>query len=246
MILNSINITNNSGNFNEKLEKSDRINVKSDVDRLENVDKDNLVDHLKPISMPQLSVNGLLKRYNIQYRNLFQKLLEDKEVPEADKLLMRNILTKPLNLYILRHSGLTEKSKIVKEHILRGYARWSMTSKMPQRYIHYFGNESSASILKAKGIIKENEDFTQNILKPRQCPNCCESNRHDSKFCVKCKMVLSYDSYVEVRNKDLNKNQKLETEVEYLKIGMSKIMSLIQRNSSLSYIKPEILMNKKL
>ena len=50
-------------------------------------------------------------------------------------------------------------------------------------------------------------------------------------------MVLSYDSYVEVRNKDLNKNQKLETESRWtLKIGMSKIMSLIQRNSYLSYI----------
>ncbi|MDN5845608.1 MAG: hypothetical protein L0H53_04965 [Candidatus Nitrosocosmicus sp.] len=68
----------------------------------------------KPITMSQLSVNGLLKRYKIQYNNLFQKLLEDKNVPEVDKSLIRNILTKLLNLYILRHSALTEKSKIVK------------------------------------------------------------------------------------------------------------------------------------
>ena len=39
MILNSENNTDNSGNFNEKLEKSDRINVNSNADILENVDK---------------------------------------------------------------------------------------------------------------------------------------------------------------------------------------------------------------
>ncbi len=113
----------------------------------------------------QLSVNGLLKRYKNQYCNLFHKLLEDKKVPEVEKSYIRNMLTKPWNLYIFRHSALTEKSKMVKEHILRNHAGWSITSKMPQRYIHYFGSESSKSILKVKGIIKENESDTQDTLK---------------------------------------------------------------------------------
>jgi hypothetical protein len=39
VILNSKNNTDNSSNFNEKLEKSDRINVNSKMDMLENVDK---------------------------------------------------------------------------------------------------------------------------------------------------------------------------------------------------------------
>lgn len=72
-----------------------------------------VIDKVKPNTIPQLTVNGLLKRYKIQYRNLFQKL-EDKEVSDADKSLIRNTLTKPLNLYILRHSALTEKSKMLK------------------------------------------------------------------------------------------------------------------------------------
>jgi len=126
-----------------------------------------------PVSS-QLSVNGLLKRYKNQYRNLFVKLLEDNNVPEFDKSYIRNMLTTPFNLYIQRHSALTEKSTIVKEHILRNYAGWSITSKMPQIYIHYFGGESSKSILKAKGVIKENEIGMQHILKSKQCPNCYE------------------------------------------------------------------------
>ena len=63
----------------------------------------------------QLSVNGLLKRYKNQYRNLFVKLLEDDSVPEFDKAYIKNMLTKPFNLYIQRHSALTEKSTMVKE-----------------------------------------------------------------------------------------------------------------------------------
>ena len=49
----------------------------------------NIVSNTTPIIIPQLSVNGLLKRYKIQHRQLFQTLLEDKQVPEPDKSLIR-------------------------------------------------------------------------------------------------------------------------------------------------------------
>jgi hypothetical protein len=41
----------------------------------------------KILTLPKLSVNGLLKRYKNQHRNLFQKLLEDKEVPDFEKAI---------------------------------------------------------------------------------------------------------------------------------------------------------------
>jgi hypothetical protein len=50
--------------------------------------------------------------------------------------------------------ALTEKSLILKEHVLRDHAGLKMTSKMPQVYIHYFGTESPRSLLEAKGIVK--------------------------------------------------------------------------------------------
>ena len=108
-------------------------------------------------SISPLTRDGLLKHYKEQYRDhLFPKLLEDKNVPEVDKAHIRNMLTKPFSLYVFRHSALTEKSSYLKEHMLRSHAGWSMTSKMPQRYLHYFGHESSKSILQFKGVIKEN------------------------------------------------------------------------------------------
>jgi integrase/recombinase XerD len=61
---------------------------------------------------------------------------------------------------------LTEKSLILKENTLCQYAGWSIRSNMPQKYLHYFGNESSESILQAYGIVtKEKQDIDK--LRPK-------------------------------------------------------------------------------
>jgi len=57
-------------------------------------------------------------------------------------------------------------------------------------------------------------------------------------------MVLSYDSYNEIRSDDKNKIEKLENDMESLKEGMNKIFLLIQQNPLLAYIKPEALTSK--
>ena len=75
------------------------------------------------------------------------------------------MLTKPWNPCIFRHSALIEKSQIMKEHILRNYAGWTMSSKIPQIYLHYFGNESVNSLLEARGVIKkEDKSKDSNII----------------------------------------------------------------------------------
>ena len=83
---------------------------------------------------------------------------------------------------------------------------------MQLKYVHYFGNESNNSILQEYGILpKDNEEV--DVLKSKQCPNCNEPNRPDQKFCVKCRMVLTYDAY----NETLEKEQQRESEVQNLK-----------------------------
>ena len=56
-------------------------------------------------------------------------------------------LAKRFNPYVRRHSALTEKSIKLKSNILNQHAGLSMRSNMAQKYIHYFGNESSDSLL---------------------------------------------------------------------------------------------------
>jgi len=102
----------------------------------------------------QLSENALYKLYTRTYRKTyFQKLIDDSSsIPELDKSMIKNLILKSWNPYVLRHSALTAKSQILKESTLRDHAGWTPNSKMPNVYIHYFGNESSKSLLEAYGI----------------------------------------------------------------------------------------------
>jgi hypothetical protein len=96
----------------------------------------------------KLNRDSMLAKYQYEYKALhFPRLLQDETVPEADKAIIRNMLTKPWNLYVYRHSALTEKSQFLTESTLRDHARWTMTSKMPSVYVHYFGTESAKKIL---------------------------------------------------------------------------------------------------
>jgi integrase/recombinase XerD len=82
----------------------------------------------------------------INYKNkVFLKLLESPNVSPEDKQKIKELLKKPWNAYIRRHSALTEKSTILREHILRQHAGWSINSQMHRKYLHYFGNESNES-----------------------------------------------------------------------------------------------------
>jgi hypothetical protein len=107
---------------------------------------------------------------------------------------------------------------ILKEHVLRQHAGWTLGSQMHLKYLHYFGNESSESLLEAYGLVDKGVQIDQ--LKPKQCPNCSEPNKPDSKFCAKCRMVLTYDAY----NETLERQQEKESEVQVLKQTYEKDM----------------------
>ncbi|HEX9317581.1 MAG TPA: hypothetical protein VF884_01465, partial [Nitrososphaeraceae archaeon] len=142
-----------------------------------------------------ISASALHGIYRIYKTKSFPRLLQDPLVASEEKQKITELLKKPWNPYIRRHSALSEKSKILKEGILRQHAGWQPGSNMHLRYVHYFSNASSESILEAYGLKPSTIEIDK--MKPVQCTNCGESNKVDSKFCVKCRMVLSYDSYIE-------------------------------------------------
>jgi integrase len=187
----------------------------------------------RPIGV--LSLEQIYARYR---KGLFPKLLESANVPPEDKKKINELLGKPWNPYILRHSALTEKSTILKEHVLRQHAGWSGRSQMHLKYLHYFGNESSESLLEAYGILPRGQQIDQ--LKPKQCPNCSEPNKPDSKFCAKCRMVLTYDAYKQTLETQKEKDDKLtkmeerfndmESIFEKLVASLTKTSNQHQRN----------------
>jgi integrase/recombinase XerD len=167
----------------------------------------------------KMSVIGLYHIYRIYKQKFFPKLLQDPGVSQEDKNRLTDLLQKPWNPYVRRHSALTEKSTILKEHTLRQHAGWSGRSQMHLKYLHYFGSESSESLLEAYGLVNPDERADIYTLKPKACPNCNTPNKVDSKFCSKCRMVLSYDAYEEMKEQQVNKNEleELRAELEWLK-----------------------------
>ena len=92
----------------------------------------------------KLTYEGLSSHYEYYKKRYFPSLLHNDTIPEPDKSLIRNMLTKPFNLYIFRHSALTEKSQVLTEAVLRSHAGWTMNSNMPRVYIHL--NDESTKI----------------------------------------------------------------------------------------------------
>lgn len=156
----------------------------------------------------ELTPNGIYMIYKKYKEEFFPKLLKDPTVPNEDKEKIKNLLAKPFNPYIRRHSALTEKSTKLKLHILNQHAGWTTNSNMAQKYIHYFMNKSSESLLEAYGIITK-DNIPINTLNPKVCPNCDEGNTQDAKFCAHCRMVLTYDAYNETLDEQKKKDDKL-------------------------------------
>jgi integrase/recombinase XerD len=171
----------------------------------------------------QLTLNGLYQIYRDYKEEFFPRLLKDSTVSNEDKEKIKALLAKPFNPYIRRHSALTEKSMKLKSSILNQHAGWTMSSNMAQKYIHYFGNESSESLLEAYGIVTKN-NVPIDTLNPKICPNCSEGNTQDAKFCAKCGLVLTYDAYTETVEEKQQKDDALST----LSDQVMKLMAEVQ------------------
>jgi integrase len=173
----------------------------------------------------KLTLDGLSSHYEYYKTRYFPKLLDDNTIPLCDKSFIKNMLTKPWNLYVFRHSALTEKSQILPESVLKDHAGWTMSSKMTQIYIHLSG-ESSKILLQRRGVIKQNDIGKDTALKTRQCPNCFEPNRPDSQFCIKCRIVLSLESYNDV----LKRQKEKDLEIEQLRKQQSNDLKEIRED----------------
>jgi len=99
-----------------------------------------------------------------------------------------------------------------------------MNSHMAQKYIHYFGNESSESLLEAYGIVTKNNAGIDNLNR-KVCPNCNEGNTQDTRFCNKCKMIMSYEGYQEA----LESQQKKEGELSTMKQQLNNMQSMLEK-----------------
>ncbi|HXX98342.1 MAG TPA: tyrosine-type recombinase/integrase [Candidatus Bathyarchaeia archaeon] len=174
----------------------------------------------------KVQVDTIRKAY-LRYKRYFTKLLS-KDIPEEDKKRIKNLLKKPWNPYVHRHSALTEKSGILSSDAkLRQYAGWSITSNMYKRYQHFSGGEAANDLLRAKGIIKEDNQAV-NILSPKACPSCREPNEPYAQFCLKCNFILSFNIYqksVEEKERNDLEVSELKNQISEMKVMMNDLAS---------------------
>jgi integrase len=168
-----------------------------------------------------ITIMAIGRIYALYKNKIFPKLLESPNVVPEDKQRIRDLLKKPWNPYVRRHSALTEKSTILKEHVLRQHSGWSPRSQMHLKYLHYLGHESNDSLLEAYGLVDHGIQLDQ--LRPKQCPQCNEPNRADSKFCAKCRMVLSYDAWNVVQEEQKKKESEVQSLKENYELGMKSM-----------------------
>ena len=69
-----------------------------------------------------------------------------------------------------------------------------------------------------------------NALLTKQCPNCLEPNKSSSRFCVKCKMVLKYDAYIETIEQKEQTNEAIAVLADQITNLTQEVESLKMRN----------------
>jgi integrase len=98
--------------------------------------KDSIDDHPQRTNPNAYLIFGMGKSYGKKLKGLFinrlyafykkeffRKLLDDPTVSPEDKLKVKELLNKSWNLYIIRHSALTEKSRILREECIEAICR---------------------------------------------------------------------------------------------------------------------------
>ena len=178
----------------------------------------------------RITIGTMQSVYENYKKRYFPKLLEDPLILEEDKRKIRDLLRKPWNLYIRRHTAATEISKRLKDSVLIDqYMGWSHAGNTRQKYQHYYSDDGIDAMLLADGIpVSSSTSFlgaTKGLLKPKICPNCEESNKPDSKFCVKCKFVLSFDLF----NEAIEEKAKAAKESEETKKMFEKMQDVLDK-----------------
>jgi integrase/recombinase XerD len=171
----------------------------------------------------RLAPHSIGARYDYYKRTVFPELLLDDTttVPEEDKRKIRELLKKPWNPHLRRHTAATEISKALKDpKLINSVFGWSDAGKTHLKYQHYFADDAFDAVLTLMdGLLPSTSAQLANsknksLLKPKHCPNCDEPNKPESKFCAKCKFVLSFDAF----NETMEESEKTKKELEALRL----------------------------
>ena len=164
-----------------------------------------------------------VKTEKVPTKGFFPRLVEPDNpmVPEEEKAQLRVLLEKPWNLYVRRHTGLTERGPKMGIFVLCDFAGWSPGSKMAWKYVHPRGGESTDFILEQAGLAEQSADRGADKLKPIPCKCCGELNTPEALQCIKCRIVLNEAGF------EGAKASKVEEDKRMAEIAQNQILATL-------------------
>ena len=122
-------------------------------------------------------------------------------------------IKKRVNPHSIRHARCTHMASKLTEAQMKEYFGWVQGSKMASVYVHLSGRDVDEAILKAYGIIKNDEQEQ----KPKiiNCLRCKEKNDSLSLFCKRCGTPLTLETAIEYLPK-IEEKQKEKDDVTAL------------------------------
>jgi integrase/recombinase XerD len=172
-----------------------------------------------------------------------QKIIEEA-LPKS------GLSNKHARLYILRHSRATHLAKYLTEAQMSTFFGWVTGTQVVSRYVHLSGKDVDDALLALnEGGPMHREEHK---LKSSKCKRCSESISPTMIFCSRCALPVNLNNEytkemeLEKENKELNEKfgQQIIALREEMNHRLSRIISMIQQNPKLVYIKPEALANK--
>lgn len=102
---------------------------------------------------------------------------------------------------------------------------------MIERYTHLNGTEAKTRILEHKGLLPKDKE-TKNVLQPRTCPNpvCQAQNTFDSKSCIRCSFIFSFEERQRQRQEQEAKDrdvQELKEELNAMRSEMNDVLEVL-------------------
>ena|GEM_PF-485101 len=157
---------------------------------------------------------------------------------------------KHARLYILRHSRATHLAKHLTEAQMCTFFGWVVGTQVVRRYVHLSGKDVDSALFALNEGGQMNME--EHKLKSVRCKRCSESISPTMNFCSKCALPTNlnneYTREMDLENENRELNQKFEQGLNTIRTEMNKrlsqIISMIQQNPKLAYVKPEALVDK--
>lgn len=134
------------------------------------------------------------------------KLMRYGSVCETLRNICRKAkINKRVNPHSFRHARATHLASLLTEAQMKEYFGWVQASEMASIYVHLSGREVDQALLKLHGFAVEEK--SEEVLKPKLCQRCQETNDPAAEFCKRCGSPMDISKLVNLKDQQADKDE---------------------------------------